>query len=92
MNKAEFINKMHSYNPQETNKVQTERAFNAFVDAMNEALAEGQSVTLTGFGTFSVAQRAARQGRNPRTSAVINIPTSNTIKFKPGKALKGTVR
>lgn len=92
MNKTDFINKMHAYNAQETNKSQTARAVDAFIDAMTEALGEGQSVTFTGFGTFSVAQRAARQGRNPRTGAPVNIAASKAVKFKPGKNLKEAVK
>ena len=92
MNKTDFINEMHAYNTQETNKSQTARALDAFIDAMTEALGEGQSVTFTGFGTFSVAQRAARQGRNPRTGAPVNIAASKAVKFKPGKNLKEAVK
>lgn len=87
MNKTDFMNKMHEHN-NETSKAQTEKALDAFIDALTEALADGQSVAFTGFGTFSVAKRAARQGRNPRTGQPVSIAASKTVKFKPGKALK----
>ncbi len=58
---------------------------------IKHALSNGNKVTLVGFGTFSVTQRAARIGRNPRTKAPINIPASNSVKFKPGTALKTAV-
>lgn len=88
MNKADFITKMHEHNSNETSKTQTEKALNAFIDALTEALADGQTVTFTGFGTFSVTTRAARQGRNPRTGQPVNIAAGKAVKFKPGKALK----
>ena len=92
MTKAEFINKMHEHNSNETSKVQTEKALTAFLAAMTEALASGETVTFTGFGSFSVAQRAARQGRNPRTGQPVNIAASKAVKFKPGKSLKEAVK
>jgi DNA-binding protein HU-beta len=54
-------------------------------------LKKGDSVTLIGFGTFSVSKRAARKGRNPQTGAEINIPAKNVVKFKPGKGLSEAV-
>ena len=52
----------------------------------------GDAVTFTGFGSFKIAQRAARKGRNPRTGKEINIPAGNAVKFTPGKALKEAVK
>lgn len=66
-------------------------AIDAVVGAVSGALADGDSVTLVGFGTFSVATRAARKGRNPRTGQVIQIKASKTPKFKAGKTLRDAV-
>lgn len=60
-------------------------------DVITSALAKNQRVTLVGFGTFMVRQRAAREGRNPRTGAVLNIPAKKAPVFAPGKALKDRV-
>ncbi len=72
-------------------KTEAEKALEAVTSGIKDALANGSKVTLVGFGTFSVTQRAARTGRNPRTKEPINIPASNSVKFKPGTALKGAV-
>ena len=72
-------------------KTEAEKALEAVTAGIKSALADGAKVTLVGFGTFSVTQRAARTGRNPRTKAPINIPASNSVKFKPGTALKSAV-
>ena len=66
-------------------------AVNAFLDSVKEALAAGDSVTLIGFGTFLVRDRAARQGRNPRTGNVVEIPAVKVPAFKAGKPLKDVV-
>ena len=68
------------------------RAIESMTDAITGELKKGGTITLTGFGTFSVANRKARTGRNPRTGQEIRIPASKTPKFKPGKALKDGVR
>lgn len=72
-------------------KVEAESALTATLNAIQTALTSGKKVTLVGFGTFSVQHRAARTGRNPQTKAPIQIPASNTVKFKPGKALRDAV-
>ena len=70
-------------------KAVAEKVLNAFLDAISDALMEKDGkITLTGFGTFSVAERAARTGRNPRTGKEINIPACKVPKFKPGNKLK----
>jgi DNA-binding protein HU-beta len=69
-------------------KAEAERAVNAVTATVVKALKRGDKITLFGFGTFSVARRRARTGRNPRTGQTIEIPASKTAKFKPGKALK----
>lgn len=72
-------------------KVEAERALTALTGAIQSALAGGKKVTLVGFGTFSVASRKARMGRNPRTKAPMKIPAQKSVKFKPGKAMKDAV-
>jgi DNA-binding protein HU-beta len=72
-------------------KVQAERALAALTTAIQGALVKGHKVTLVGFGTFSVATRAERTGRNPQTKKAIRIPSSKSVKFKPGKAMKDAV-
>ena len=67
------------------------RALDAFVDTVTSALKSGDSVSLVGFGTFSVRDRAARTGRNPRTGETIQIAASKNPAFKAGKALKDAV-
>ena len=70
---------------------QAGKAIDAIVGAIQGALAEGGQVTLVGFGSFSVAERAARTGRNPRTGAELQIPASRIPQFKPGQTLKNAV-
>ena len=60
--------------------------------SLREALAAGESVTFTGFGSFKVVERAARKGRNPRTNEEITIPSSKVVKFTPGKGLKDAIK
>jgi DNA-binding protein HU-beta len=73
------------------NKADAEKALKAFTDAVTDALKAGEKVSLVGFGTFSVGDRAARQGQNPQTGAKINIPAAKVPKFKAGKALKDAI-
>lgn len=72
-------------------KAEAEKALKAFVDAVTDCLKTGDKLSLVGFGTFSISKRAARTGQNPQTGKKIDIPESNTPKFKPGKALKDAV-
>jgi DNA-binding protein HU-beta len=72
-------------------KADAEKALKAFTDAVTEAMKVGEKVSLVGFGTFSVGERAARQGQNPQTGAKINIPAAKVPKFKAGKALKDAI-
>lgn len=72
-------------------KVDSEKAIKATINAISGELSGGGSVTLIGFGTFSVFGRAARQGKNPRTGASIQIQAKKVAKFKPGKALSDLV-
>ncbi|THB64044.1 MAG: HU family DNA-binding protein [Desulfovibrio sp.] len=73
-------------------KANAERALNAFLEAVEQTLVKEGKLTLTGFGTFVVDTRKARKGRNPRTGAVIDIPASKVVKFRPGKLLKEAVK
>jgi DNA-binding protein HU-beta len=72
-------------------KIDAERALKAAVGAIESALIAGDKVTLVGFGTFSVASRAARTGRHPQTKAPMQIAGSKSIKFKAGKQIKDAV-
>ena len=72
-------------------KADAGRALDAFVDTVTGALKGGDSISLVGFGTFSVRDRAARAGRNPRTGETIQIKASKNPAFKAGKALKDAV-
>ncbi|ACI99778.1 MULTISPECIES: HU family DNA-binding protein [Rhodospirillales] len=72
-------------------KAAAAKTVDAIFDAIQQALAKGEDVRLTGFGTFSVSERAAREGRNPQTGATIQIAASKQPKFTAGKALKDAV-
>jgi DNA-binding protein HU-beta len=73
-------------------KTAAEKAVNALTGAVTKALKKGDKITLTGFGTFSVAKRRARKGRNPRTGKEIRIAATSVAKFKPGNKLRGAVK
>ncbi|QIK37363.1 HU family DNA-binding protein [Caldichromatium japonicum] len=90
MNKSDLIEKMAE--AADISKAAAARALDAFTDAVAVALKEGDTVSLTGFGTFSVKERAARKGRNPQTGATIEIKASKTPSFKAGKALKDAIQ
>lgn len=89
MNKNELIGAIAS--EAEISKKDAEKALTAFINVITDTLVDGDKVQLVGFGTFEVAERAARPGHNPKTHETIMIPASKTVKFKPGKALKDTV-
>ena len=72
-------------------KKDAEAAVKAFTDVVAEALKAGDKIQLVGFGTFEVSERAAREGRNPRTGETMTIAATKTPKFKVGKALKDMV-
>ena len=86
MNKAEIIDAVAD--AADISKAAATRAVDGMLDAVTKALKKGDTVTLVGFGTFSVRKRAARSGRNPRTGEVIKIKASKAPGFKAGKALK----
>ena len=85
MNKAELISKLAD--DAGITKTQANAALDSFVEAVTKTLKGGGKVTLVGFGTFSVSKRAARNGRNPQTGAVIKIKAKKVAKFKAGKEL-----
>lgn len=89
MNKAELIDAVAE--GADISKADATRAIDAMVDQITNTLKKGDQVTLVGFGTFAVKERAARTGRNPRTGEPINIPASKVPGFKAGKALKDAV-
>ncbi|MGH7410394.1 MAG: HU family DNA-binding protein [Candidatus Methylomirabilis sp.] len=73
-------------------KKAAETALGSFIGGVRDSLKKGKKVTLVGFGTFGVARRAARNGRNPQTGAVIKIKAARVPRFKAGKALKDAVK
>jgi DNA-binding protein HU-beta len=73
-------------------KADAAKAVDAVLDAVTGALQKGDEVRLVGFGTFAVSERAARTGKNPRTGEEITIAASKQPKFKPGKALKDSLK
>ena len=89
MNKSELISEVASKTAMP--KKDAEKAVNAFIDTVKEAIAQKDKVQLIGFGTFEVSERAAREGRNPKTGEAMTIAASRTPKFKAGKALKDQV-
>ena len=86
MNKTELIAVVAE--KAELSKKDAERSINAFTDAISEELVKGGKVQIVGFGTFEVSERAAREGRNPKTGEAMPIAASRNPKFKAGKALK----
>lgn len=86
MNKTELVAAMAD--KAELTKKDADAALKAFTEVVEETLKAGDSIQLIGFGTFEVAERAERTGRNPQTGAEMVIPASKAPKFKAGKALK----
>lgn len=89
MNKAELIDAIAD--SAELSKASAARALDSAIESITKALKKGDTVTLVGFGTFSVRKRAARLGRNPRTGESIKIKASKVPGFKAGKALKDAI-
>lgn len=89
MNKSELVDAVAS--EADLSKADAGRAVDAVLNQVTKALKVGDSVSLVGFGVFSVRKRAARQGRNPKTGEPIQIPAGKTPGFKAGKALKDAV-
>lgn len=90
MTKAELVAKIAGASG--ITKSQAEKAVDEFVSAVSTSLSGGDKVTLVGFGTFSVAARSQREGRNPRTGEKITIPASKIAKFKAGKTLSEKIK
>ena len=88
MNKSELIETVQAVLE---NRKQAEMAVNSIVSNIRDALKKGDTVTLTGFGTFKVAKRKARTARNPRTGEPIKIKAKNVVKFTAGKKLKESI-
>ena len=86
MNKSELIE--HIAKQADISKAAATRALEAVIGGVKMTLKRGGSVSLVGFGTFTVTKRAARSGRNPRTGAAIKIKAAKVPKFRPGKGLK----
>lgn len=86
MTKAELVDKV-AKDAEITKKVAS-AALDSAMAAIKEAVKAGDAVTLIGFGTFKMAERAAREGRNPRTGKKMKIPAKNVVKFSAGKAFK----
>jgi DNA-binding protein HU-beta len=89
MNKSDLIEAMAS--DAGISKAAAGKALDSMMANVKGALKKGDKLSLVGFGSFSVAARAARDGRNPQTGATIKIPARNVVKFKPGSELKNAV-
>ena len=90
MNKAELVEAL--VKKTKSTKKDAEGFVNAFIESVTGALKKGDNLQLVGFGSFKVAKRKARKGRNPKTGKEINIPAKKTPKFVAGKALKDAVK
>jgi len=90
MTKAELIAKVAGES--QIKKVDAEKAINSLIRIVTATLKGKGRLALAGFGTFVVAQRKAREGRNPQTGKPIKIPATKVVKFKPGKQLKDSVK
>ncbi|KTD61497.1 HU family DNA-binding protein [Legionella spiritensis] len=90
MNKSELVEAIA--NGSGVTKADANRVLDTFMKTITQALKEGETVVLPGFGSFSVGNRAERDGRNPQTGKTIRIPASRVAKFKVGKSLKEAVQ
>ena len=90
MNKAQLIDAMAS----EANltKADAKKALDAFINTTSDSLKKGDRLSLVGFGSFSISNRAARTGRNPKTGAEMQIPAKKVVKFKAGSELAESVK
>lgn len=89
MNKSQLIDAVAG--KAKLTKADTKKALEAFIDVTKATLKKGDKIALVGFGTFSVAKRAKREGRNPRTGKVLTIPAKKIAKFKAGSELAAAV-
>jgi len=90
MNKSELVNSVAE--GADISKAAAARAVDAMMAGVQDALSKGEQVTIIGFGTFSIRERAARQGRNPQTGKAMKIAASKSVGFKAGKQLKDAVQ
>jgi len=90
MTKADIVAKMAE--SADISKVAAEKALNGFIETLTDELSSGGRVTLVGFGTFSVSDRAAREVMNPQTKQKMKVPATKVAKFKPGAKLKEAVK
>lgn len=90
MTKADLVAKMAT--EAGVTKALAEKVLNGFISSVSNTLSKGDKITLVGFGTFDVAKRAQREGRNPRTGKAITIPASKVVRFKAGNKLKDAVK
>lgn len=91
MNKAELVLEVQKALGKEETKAGAERAVEAVLESIKKGVKKDKAVQLIGFGTFSIAKRAARTGINPQTGEKIKIKASKTVKFKPGAGFKSAV-
>jgi len=90
VNKAQIVSRVAR--DTKMTKVRTLRVIDGFLDQITRALKKGDRASLVGFGTFNVARRRARRGRNPQTGAPITIPARRVVRFTTGKSLRVEVR
>lgn len=90
MNKSELINHI-AQQLEGTTKAQSARFVNAFIETVKGSLAQGETITIPGFGSFTISNRAARMGRDPKSGKPIKIPAKRIAKFRAGKDLKEAV-
>lgn len=89
MNKAQLVNSLSEQTG--LSKTKSKEVIDVLTSTITSTLAEGDKVTLVGFGTFTTTERPARKAMNPKTSEVIDVPAKRVAKFKPGAALSNTV-
>ena len=93
MNKADIVNKIYSENPGDfKSKAAAERAVNGTFSAIEAALSEGESVSLVGFGSFTVKERAARTVKNIQTGETMSVPAKCVVRFRAGKRLAEVIK
>jgi DNA-binding protein HU-beta len=89
VNKTELVSKVAEVTG--VTKKDTEKVISGFIDVVQDALSQGDTVAILGFGTFLARERAAREGRNPRTGEPIQIPAAKVPVFRPGRTLRESV-
>lgn len=89
---AEKVYEMHSKQGMATSKKHSEEVVDFIFDSITSELKKGEEVSISGFGSFVVKNRKARTGRNPRTGEIVQVPSMNVPRFRPGKGLKEAVK